>query len=376
MRRIFIIAALFSFVLCSFSQQKQMVPDRQLTIFTNEYGRCAVLPILEGPTVQSAFSNLEPNICRYVSNTVSSIVSNIASTLDDAVLATASNSFYLDTNPSNFITSAGASNDFYPNSNPSNFITAADVPGASSLTLSYLNGAHVHYNGSSSIIVEPGEGFVGTNYFSILANINYAITNTLPSGRDFIYVLIDDSESTYPSTILLRDTFLEPAFVPAKQGYYVGDDRYIGVAYTPTNSTSLAFFIDRNGWYVLGSGGVVFHASTAVSTNWTAPNVETDALLPVFAEMALVHVKDDSDSSAFTLAAVTPKEIADQDIPVTLDGINPRFATVINHSVSEGSVNGWSPVEDSRQLRVFHVTTTSVDSGGALFQIRGWKVRR
>jgi len=399
-RLIFYCGFFLAFGACGLSQQKQMVPDRQLEIFTNEYGRCAVLPILEGPTVQSAFSNLEPNLCIVISNTAALIASNIASTLDDAVLATASNSFYLDTNPSNFITSAGASNDFYPNSNPSNFLTAADVP-ASTPGQSLVCGMVPVFVSGSSVSITPGSLVArGTNFLSMSSAFNLSVSSVLSgvSSRDIIYYYIDTS-----SFLGGTDSFFAAVTEPVDSGEGVGkyhpvttEDRYIGSSRVNTNGSALlaSSEIGECGSYTYSLTGLntlpegvepevqMWDLSSVSANLWINPDVVgsfVNDMVPVFVTRVLVgwHTQDNGGAGAGNFQSVSVGSVAtgaSDGGPVT----NGAYVTVKRDTVMDHSSGfDWVPLIADKSTRDVFISWSS-SAANDIFRgvIASWEVSR
>lgn len=110
-----------------------------------------------------------------------------------------------------------------------------------------IKNAYVIYASDTSVTVKTGYGECNGKYWEITSDITHTMS-TLDTS-DFYYIYIDDSAASYPaldsSSIIHSNT--EPAWSDAKQGYYNGDDRCIGVVWTEAANTIMKFGTSCNG---------------------------------------------------------------------------------------------------------------------------------
>jgi hypothetical protein len=106
-----------------------------------------------------------------------------------------------------------------------------------------IKGAEVTYKDSDEITIRPGYGECNGQYWELTSPLDVDLYSVLPVGEDFVYIYIDDSSSAYPAPTVIGDT-VEPAWSDAKMGWYNGNDRCIGVVWSPSAGRIIQEFID------------------------------------------------------------------------------------------------------------------------------------
>lgn len=104
-----------------------------------------------------------------------------------------------------------------------------------------IHQAYVDYNDSNTIEVTAGYGECNGNYWEITSSTLYDLTS-LASGEDYHYIYIDDNNSCYP-TPTFYDTTTEPSWSDSKLGWYSGNNRCIGVVWSPSASVTIKEFL-------------------------------------------------------------------------------------------------------------------------------------
>ena len=107
-----------------------------------------------------------------------------------------------------------------------------------------IHQAYVDYNDVNTVNITAGYGECSGNYWEITSPTEHDMT-TLATGEDWHYVYIDDSASSYPTPIII-DSTTEPSWSDAKLGWYNGDDRCIGVIWSPTDSATILEFVTNS----------------------------------------------------------------------------------------------------------------------------------
>ncbi len=104
----------------------------------------------------------------------------------------------------------------------------------------YIFGAFPKYKDSDEVTVVTGYGFCNKNFFEITSETDHIISS-LDTAEDFHYIYIDDSESVYPTPVII-DSISEPVWGDSKQGWYNQEDRCIGAVWSPADSETVAEF--------------------------------------------------------------------------------------------------------------------------------------
>jgi len=143
-----------------------------------------------------------------------------------------------------------------------------------------IHQAYVEYVDGDTIAVTAGYGECNGNYWEVLTRTTYDM-NSLASGADFHYIYIDDSESVYPDPVLI-DTTTEPSWDESRLGWYAGNDRCIGVVYSPDSSTYMIEFQNNSEneyvyffsptVYILNGGSATGSWETLEATAYTPVN--------------------------------------------------------------------------------------------------------
>ena len=103
-----------------------------------------------------------------------------------------------------------------------------------------IHQAYVDYNDSDTINIAAGYGECNGHYWEITSTLSHDM-NSLASGEDYHYIYIDDVNSLYP-TPTFYDSTVEPAWSDLQLGWYNGNDRCIGVVWSPAGSATIMKF--------------------------------------------------------------------------------------------------------------------------------------
>ena len=148
-----------------------------------------------------------------------------------------------------------------------------------------IKGAFVQYKDANTVSVSIGYGEANGFHWEITSVTDYDVTES-PIVDDFIYIYIDDSQSSYPS-VTLTDSTTEPSWSSDKQGWYNGNDRCIGAIFWDSSTTAIEEF--------KSNGNKFFFISTKTLASGLNPNgsyqattTDADTLTPVFAERLVV----------------------------------------------------------------------------------------
>ena len=168
--------------------------------------------------------------------------------------------------------------------------------------------------GPNQPIVEPDiAGFVVKNSSTTAAaitagNINadgklYSLASDavhnmtgLAAGADFHYLYIDDDASSPPVATIV-DSITEPSKDAARGGWYNGDDKCIGVVWSPAASATISYFDaageEKNITYMYGLGDLLqLSGNMDPDFTWQTPNVtESAAALPVNATKIYIRAE-------------------------------------------------------------------------------------
>ena len=159
-----------------------------------------------------------------------------------------------------------------------------------------IKGLNVTYNDGDTVTITSGYCEANGEYWELTSPTDHDMTS-LASAEDFHYIYVDTSDtSNYPTPAIIDSTD-EPAWSDAKQGWYYGDDRCIGVVYSEGGSASIKeyrIYGDVVKWkYSSNQLGIPIANYIAGSSNtydWKTPTTESSTKLPVNANGALLHI--------------------------------------------------------------------------------------
>jgi len=126
------------------------------------------------------------------------------------------------------------------------FLTSAEQPNPR-----LISGLVPQHSTDTAIILSPGYGVNGANYFSTSTNTTVDLTGQLPSGRGTTYIYVDN-DSAFPDP-----TFYASTTAPGLQeaGWYSGLDRCIASVRSPASGATVHPFVAKE----LGGGTYEFH---------------------------------------------------------------------------------------------------------------------
>lgn len=251
-------------------------------------------------------------------------------------------------------------------------------------TVSTINGLQLEYSNTTTVTITPGAGIVGTNYFAVNSATNVNLSGILPSGFDFAYVYVDESASTFPTNLTFFGDTQEPEWNADYLGYYhpVNTlDRMVGMVMTPSTGSTIARFDNSGLDFILVEENLVNHdnddSGGGGSDNdgpgdWASPTTNTDTYSPVNAVAAYLFGYSDDGAPGTCTIAITTKEAADLDSPITLDGATATNARLQNHSYAEGGITGVLNFGPSRQSEYY----AESDDDAFGYWTYGWRLKR
>ena len=98
----------------------------------------------------------------------------------------------------------------------------------------------VKYSSTTAVAITSGLIEGNGSVYTLAADASHSMTS-LAAGADFHYIYIDDSGSTAPTAAII-DATTEPSYSDSLRGWYNGDDRCIGVVFSPAASATVAYF--------------------------------------------------------------------------------------------------------------------------------------
>ncbi|MEW6536234.1 MAG: hypothetical protein AB1454_11525 [Candidatus Auribacterota bacterium] len=223
----------------------------------------------------------------------------------------------------------------------------------------YIQRAYVKYYDTDTVTIVTGYGECNGEYWEIVSDTNHDMTS-LASAEDYHYIYIDYSASSFP-TITVIDTTTEPVWSDAKQGWYNGDDRCLGVVWSPSGSaTVFNFATDGDGRYWTTTTNIKQLVDDADPTG-NYVSLEATAYSPVNSNALLVSGRAlDSDGNVTILIQPAEETYAE----LCGDG----------HS-GYANVQGWMPIQIgwSRDLEWYG---NDDDDSDVRIQIWGYRIER
>ena len=199
---------------------------------------------------------------------------------------------------------------------------------AMSLAVSYVGvpkgmmyQACVEYVDPNSIQITAGYGECSGNYFEVTETQVYDV-NYIPTGEDFIYIYVDDSESDYPVAAFC-DSIIEPEWSDAKLGWYNGNDRCIGVVWTENSSNEIKYFTNNSDNKCIGEFKKVIYRGTAPTSMQT---LECTAYVPVIARSVAFYC-DNWDFDDWAAVGICAYE--------------NEWSRIYCHAWQDANVSGW-----------------------------------
>jgi hypothetical protein len=104
----------------------------------------------------------------------------------------------------------------------------------------YADGYVVKYSSTTAVAVTSGTINGNGAVYTLAADTTHNMTS-LAAGADFHYIYIDDSASAAPTAVII-DSTTEPTWSDSLRGWYNGDNRCIGVVYSPAASATILYF--------------------------------------------------------------------------------------------------------------------------------------
>lgn len=102
------------------------------------------------------------------------------------------------------------------------------------------SGFYVFYNTSTSVLIRSGFYEVDGTLFILPADIAYPLTGLVSAaGFSYIYAKKIVADPSIPEFI---DSLTVPVWDFLRRGWYNGDDRLIGVVYSPASSSTIEYF--------------------------------------------------------------------------------------------------------------------------------------
>lgn len=229
-----------------------------------------------------------------------------------------------------------------------------------SVPLGTIHDVYVEYNDSNTIDITAGYGECNGNYWEILTKTSHDMT-TLASGEDFHYIYVDDDGSAYPDPNIY-DSTTEPSYSESKLGFYNGNDRCIGVVWSPdSSSTMLEFTNNINQQYIMStSGNSVKQILQSGNPDGTSQFLEATAYTPVNAIAALL-IAQNSDM--------------DSNLSLWVEAYESHFSRIFDQGYYRCAASGWIELERGAS-RDFKWNGYDDDDNNFNVHINGYQIER
>lgn len=164
-------------------------------------------------------------------------------------------------------------------------------------------GTYVTYKSSTEVYITSGSGRCNGNEWNHFTESSLNLSSVLPAGEDFLYIYVDDSASSYPSSPVFIGSTTEPAWSNSLSGWYNGNDRCIGVVWCDSSGNIYEF--ENNGQLEYISVDLPYATPITDGNptgNWES--LETTAYIPVNASAVLVRARSqDADGAAYLVVS-------------------------------------------------------------------------
>ena len=170
------------------------------------------------------------------------------------------------------------------------------------------------------------------NYFEIPTDTDHIMTS-LTAAEDFHYIYIDDSASSYPTPTII-DSTNEPAWSDAKQGWYYGYDRCIGVVWSASGSATILKFENNKDKYIVAPSIATILENGTPNSTWQVLTNHSN-YVPVNAIASLV-LGVEFDSNSTTHLFFSSAEFQE--------------ASVGGLGYAVGGIMCWTPLGESRDI--------------------------
>jgi hypothetical protein len=148
--------------------------------------------------------------------------------------------------------------------------------------------AYVEYKDSDTVTVTSGYGECNGHYWEVSEPIDHDMTS-LTTAEDFHYIYIDDANSIYADPIIIDNT-TEPVWSNAKLGWYNGNDRCIGVVWSPAGSATIMEYVITPDikWVSKNNGEYIKMVLEDGNPNGAWNSVDCSSYIPVNAQAARI----------------------------------------------------------------------------------------
>jgi len=119
-------------------------------------------------------------------------------------------------------------------------ITGPETGITERLKVGDIDGFVVKNNTTTAVTITAGRMEANGKKYVLSADASHTMTS-LAAGADFHYLYIDDTASS-PPTATIIDSTTEPSLDAAKRGWYNGDDKLVGLVYSPAGSAVVRYF--------------------------------------------------------------------------------------------------------------------------------------
>jgi hypothetical protein len=220
-----------------------------------------------------------------------------------------------------------------------------------------IRGAFVEYNDPNTIDITAGYGECNGSYWEVLTTTQHDMTG-LTAGEDFHYIYVDDANSVYPDPVFI-DRVTEPIWTDSKLGWYNGNDRCIGVVWSP-DSTIAEFTDTPDLEYVVNVGTGIKEVLYWQNPTGSWQTIDTSAYIPV---------------NAIAVYAYAWNQDFDGRVAVDVCPYENESVTIHNDSWGYANCVGWLGLKRnaSRYLKWYGYND---DENHFSMDIRGFKIER
>lgn len=234
---------------------------------------------------------------------------------------------------------------------------------------SYIHGMWPVWNTPTNFSIGFGEGYVGTNFFSLQSTLTHGPANFAQcSAYDVLYIYIDDSLTTYPTNIVLLDQTNIPTRNTVYDQFMFGDDRCIAALYV-TNSTLQPFTL-LNGGYVMATN-IPLATSMNPDGTWQTPDtLLSETILPANVKRAKFAVSA-ADSGAECIVAIATYEASLRG--TAAGGVPELGSAAYFRGYNTLSATPWIWMGSGRAIRILGQND---DDNNLDCSLMGWEIDR
>jgi len=222
-------------------------------------------------------------------------------------------------------------------------------------------GTYVKYKSSTEVYIASGSGRCNDNEWNHYTESTLNLYSVLPTGEDFIYIYVDDSASSYPSSPVFIGSTTEPAWSDAQCGWYNGNDRCIGSVWCDSTGNIVEFQNNSSHEYVTDT--YIKQVLSSGNPNGGWQTVETTAYVPVNATAVLAFGTNTDMTSSVA------------SVSVSVASYEKIWAKILGYGTWVVTAYGWIPMERDAS-RDLQWKGADDDDNNFEIKIMGYRIER